>query len=236
MRFPYGIEITENCLDCRRRAGRLFCDLPQGTLERLQTLGVSAACPKGSILFTQGQSPQKVFIVCIGHIKLSMASPTARRFCCGVAEPGTVLGLSSLISGKPHEVDAEALEACHLRVLKASPLLDLLREDDAACLAAVRCLSNDVQRIIGCVRLLGLSHSGIQRLAKLLIQLSAREGTKTRTVVYLSHRELAQMLGMTRETVTRLLALLTDQQIIQRNGPYVLVGNENALRMLSSLS
>ncbi len=236
MRFPYGLEITENCVDCKLRPGRLLCDLPRTTLERLQTLGVSTACPKGSILFTQGQSPQQIFVLCIGHVKLSMVSPTSRRFCCGIAEPGMVLGLSAAISGKPHEVDAEALEACHLRIVKASPLLDLLREDDAACIAAGRCLSNDVQRIIGCVRLLGLSHSGIQRLAKLLIQLSAREGTKTRTVVYLSHRELAQMLGMTRETVTRLLVLLTEQKIIQRNGPYVLVGDENALRMLSSSS
>jgi CRP/FNR family transcriptional regulator, cyclic AMP receptor protein len=237
MRFPYGFDITENCLECKLRVGRLFCDLPPATLERLQTLGVSTACPKGTILFTEGQSPRQIFVVCMGHVKLSMASRTARRFCCGIAEPGTVLGLSAAISGKPHEVDAEAVEPCQLRVIKGDGLLGLLRNDVSASLAAVRCLSDDVQKIHECLRLLGLSHSGIEKLAKLLVQLSKQErtgtGNKVRMIMPLTHRELAHMLGMTRETVTRLLTDLTQKKLIQRHGSYVFIQNEHALRMLS---
>jgi len=76
MRFPYGFDITENCLDCKQRVGRLFSDLPRGTLELLQSLGVSAACPKGTILFAEGQLPRRLFVLCAGYVKLSATSET----------------------------------------------------------------------------------------------------------------------------------------------------------------
>ena len=96
MRFPYSLEITENCLECKLRVGRLFCDLPRATLELLQSLGVSIACPKGAILFAEGQLPRQIVVLCMGHVKLSVASQTGRTFCLGIAEPGTVLGLGAV--------------------------------------------------------------------------------------------------------------------------------------------
>jgi CRP/FNR family transcriptional regulator, cyclic AMP receptor protein len=238
MRFPYGFDITENCLDCKQRVGRLFCDLPRGTLELLQSLGVSTACPKGTILFAEGQSPRRLFVLCVGYVKLSVTSETGTRFCLGIAEPGAVLGLSAVISGKPHELTAEAAQPCQLRIIHGDRLVGLLRSDAALSQAAVQCLSDDVQKVHKCVRMLGLSHSAVERLAKLLVQLSNYErtgvGRTALLTVPLSHRDLALMLGITRETVTRLLAELRRKKLIRRHGSRVLIQNEHGLRVLSS--
>jgi CRP/FNR family transcriptional regulator, cyclic AMP receptor protein len=240
MRLPYGLEITEKCLECKLRAGRLFCDLPRPTLEVLQTLGFTIACPKGTILFAQGQSPREIFVLCLGHVKIVMASPAGKEFCVGIVEPGTVLGLSAAISGKAHEVTVEAAEPCQLRVIKKDRFLGLLRNDGAACLAAIRCLSNDIQKTHECLRLLGLSHSVTVKLAKLLVQLSAQEpvgsGNKVRLTVPLTHQELAHMLGVTRETVTRLLTGFRQKKLIQHCGSNVVIQDEHALRVVAMLT
>lgn len=238
MRFPYGFDITENCLDCKRRVGRLFCDLPRETLELLQSLGVSTACPKGTILFAEGQSARRLFVLCAGYVKLSVTSETGNRFCLGIAEPGAVLGLSAVISGKPHELTAEAAEPCQLRIINSDRLLGLLRSDPALALAAVQCLSDDVQKVHKCVRLLGLSHSAVEKLARLLVQLSKCErigvGQTALITAPLSHRDLAFMLGITRETVTRLLSDLSRKKLIRRHGSRVLIQDKHGLQVLSS--
>jgi CRP/FNR family transcriptional regulator, cyclic AMP receptor protein len=169
MRVPYGLEIIETCLRCKLRMRRLFCNLPRATLAALQTLGFSVAYPKDAVLFVQGQSPREIFILCLGHVKISTASQTGKKFFLGIAAPGTVLGLSAAILGKSHEVTVEAVEPCQLRVIQGDRFC-LLRNDGAACLAAVRSLSNDVQKTHECPRLLGLSHSVAEKLAKVLVQ------------------------------------------------------------------
>jgi CRP/FNR family transcriptional regulator len=149
-----------------------------------------------------------------------------------------VLGLSAAISGKPHEVSAETVEPCQIRIINGDRLLGLLRNDVAASLGAVRCLSDDVRKVHECLRLLGLSHTAVEKLARLLVQLSEHEragvGRGALITAPLTHRDLALMLGITRETVTRLLTEFSRKKLIRQHRSRVLIQNEHALRMLSS--
>lgn len=237
MRSRYGLEIIESCLRCKLRLGRSFCALPRPTLEALQTLGFTTACPKGAVLFAQGQSSREISVLCLGHVKISTASQSD-RICLGIAEPGTVLGLSAAISGKPHQVTIEALEPCQLKVIRGDRFLGLLRNDEAACLAAVRCLTNDVRKTNECVRLFGLSHSAAERLARVLVRWDMHEEdepkSRLRLRFPLTHQELAQMLGVARETATRLLRIFERKNLIQRHGSSLIIQDEHALRALSS--
>jgi CRP/FNR family cyclic AMP-dependent transcriptional regulator len=238
MPLPYGLEIMDSCLRCEPRLRSLFCDLPRPKLEALQTLGFTTACPKGTVLSAQGQSPRDVSVLCSGHVKISTATQDGRSVCLGIAEPGTVLGLSAAISGQPHEVTIEALEPCQLKVIRRDCFLGLLRNDEAARLAALRCLSNDVRKTHECVRLFGLSHSAAEKLARVLVRWCLREDDKPRARICLklpmTHRELAQMLGVTRETVTKLLRSFERKKLIQRDGPNVTIQDEHGLHVLSA--
>jgi CRP/FNR family transcriptional regulator, cyclic AMP receptor protein len=237
MRSPYGLEIVENCQRCELRAGQVFCDLPSPTLDALQSIGFTTACPKGSAIVAQGQPAREVAVLCAGHVKISTASRTGRKICLGIAGPGTVLGLSAAISGKPHQVVIEALEPCQLRVIKADLFLALLRKDRAACFAAVKFLSNEVRKMHACARLFGLSHSAAERLARVLVQWEMREDDKPKSELRLrfslTHRELAEILGVRRETVTRLLSTFEQKELIRCRGTTLVIEDEHKLRALA---
>jgi CRP/FNR family transcriptional regulator, cyclic AMP receptor protein len=238
MRSPYGLEIVESCLRCRLRTETLFCNLPPRSLDTLQALGFATACPKSSVVNAEGQSAREISIVCQGHVKISTASQTGRRICLGIAGPGTVLGLSAAISRKPQPVTIETLEPCQLRIIKADRFLALLRNDQAACFAAATCLSNDVRKMHDCARLFGLSHSAAQKLARVLVGWDMHEDNepkgKPRLRIPLTHQELAEVLGIARATVTRLLATFERKELIRRTGATLVIEDERRLRALAA--
>ena len=238
MRSPLGLEIVENCQRCKLRAGRILCDLPGPTLKALQNLGFATACSKGTVIIPQGEAAREIVVVCIGYVKISTASETGMRMCLGIAGPGTVLGLSAVISGTPHQVLIEALEPCQLRIITADRFLALLRKDNVACFATVTCLSNEVRKMNRCLRLIGLSHSATQKLAQVIIRWDMHEENeptdKRRLRVPLAHKELAEMLGVRRETVTRLLSTFEKQELIHCRGTTLVIDDERTLRALAA--
>jgi hypothetical protein len=54
----------ENCLACRHREERLFCNLPEASRKTLSAITSSASYPKGATLFVEGQPARGVFILC----------------------------------------------------------------------------------------------------------------------------------------------------------------------------
>jgi CRP/FNR family transcriptional regulator len=238
MRSPYGFELVENCRFCKLRARRAFCDLPPLSLDALQALGFTTACPKGSVLLAQGQPSREISVLCVGHVKISITSKIGKRVCLGIAGPGTVLGLNAAISRKPHEVTIEALEPCQLKVVKADRFLRLLQNDQAVSLATVTCLSNDLRKVIDCVRLFGLSHSATERLSRVLLRWEIHEDdddkNRRRLRIPLTHQELAEVLGASRETVTRLLCTFERKELISFSGETLVIEDEQALRRLAT--
>jgi CRP/FNR family cyclic AMP-dependent transcriptional regulator len=88
------------------------------------------------------------------------------------------------------------------------------------------------------VRTLGLSHSASEKLANLLLEWSAKnnESSKAepRLKLRLTHEEIAQMIGTSRETVTRLFAEMKRRQIVQSKGSTLLIRNTAALREIAN--
>jgi len=240
MRSPYGLEIVESCLRCRLRGEESFCDLPRRSLDALQRLGFATVCPKGSVLSAERQSAREISIVCQGHVKISAGSQTGKTICLGIAGPGTVLGLSAAISKTPHQVRIETLEPCQLRIIKADRFLALARDDQSVCFAAAKCLSNDVRKMHECARLFGLSHSAAQKLAQVLVGWDIHEDSepkgKPRLRFHLTHQELAEVLGVARETVTRLLTSFERKELIHCRGATLVIENERRLRALAAVA
>ena len=238
MRSPYGLEIVENCQRCRLRAGRVLCDLPLPTLNALQRLGFPTACAPGTVLIAQDQPAREIAIVCAGHVKISTSSQTGKRICLGIAGPGAVLGLTAAISRTPHQVSIEALEPCQVRIIKTDRFLELLRKDSVAGLATIKSLSNEVRKMYRCVRLIGLSHSATQKLAQVLIRWDMHEEDEPKNKPHLrfplTHKELAEFVGLSRETVTRLLGTFEQRDIIHCQGTTLVIEDERTLRALAA--
>lgn len=236
MSLLYGFEIVESCLNCKLRADRLFCDLPAQTLEAFEAIKYTTVYPKGAMLFVEGQSARGVFVLCTGRAKLSTGSSDGKTLITQIAESGEVLGLSATVSGKPYEVTAETLLPCQINFVKREDFLRFLSEHGSACLRVAEHLSNNYHIAYEQVRLLGLSQSAAGKLAKLILDWCARYGKQTergtQLKLTLTHEEIAQLIGASRETVTRLLSDFKNDQLIYLKGSTLLVSDKPRLEAL----
>lgn len=219
------------------RVETFFCDLAEQAARRADAARLVVAQPRGAVLFVEGQRARGVYVLAAGRVKLSASSGEARVVITDIAEPGDVLGLSAVISGRPYEVTAEALDNCRLYFIRREEFLRLLDGDARASLHAARQLSRQYHTSHRQVRLLGLSASAAAKLARLILECAARYG---RTVerglqlkLVLTHEEIGQLIGASRETVTRLLSDFKRKKIIQINGATLLVRNLAALEALA---
>src|SRR5271167_2243903 len=176
MLSPYGMEIVESCLACKLRADRIFCDLPATALQTLENIKYVAAYPEGAVLFVEGQMPRGIFVLCKGTVKLSINSPNGRTMIVELAESGEVLGLSATISGKPYEVTAETLDPCQVNFVKRDDFLRFLKDDVEACFKVAEQLSEKYHDACKEAGSLGLSHSAAEKLAKLLLEWTVKNG------------------------------------------------------------
>jgi len=235
---PYGLDIIESCLTCKMRMERIFCDLPTSALQSFEAIKYATAYPKGAVLFVEGQAPRGIFVLCKGRVKLSICATDGKTLILKIVEPGEVLGLSATVSGKPYELTAETIDPCQVNFVKREDFLRFLKEHSGACFKVAEQLSEKYNNACHEVRSLGLSHSAGEKLAKLLLEWSSRNGESTkqepRLKLALTHEEIAQMIGTSRETVTRLFADLKKRQIIQAKGSTLVVRNKMALKTMAT--
>ena len=239
MGSPYGFELVENCVICKLRSDSFFCSLPKAALEAFDKIKYSASYPAGAVLFVEGQSPRGIFVLCKGRVKLSICSTDGKTLILKIAEPGEVLGLSASVSGKPYELTAETVDPCQVNFVKRDDFLRFLRENADACLRVAEQLSEKYNSACREIRALGLSHSAAEKLARLLLDWSTRNGEankqEPRVKLALTHEEIAQMIGTSRETVTRLFADLKKRQIVQAKGSTLVIRNKAALKSLATV-
>ena len=232
---PYGLEIVESCLSCPHREERLFCNLSPAAVDRLATITSPASYPQGATLFVEGQTPRGVFIVCEGHVKLSTSSSDGKTLILKIAEPGDVLGLPATVSGRPYEVTAEVLDPVQANFIARQSFLSFLHDHSDAAVRVAEQLSETYQSAFAEMRTIGLSHSAEEKFARFLLDWSsdhARERGPVKLKLPLTHEEIAQMIGASRETVTRLFADLKKRRILQVKGSTLLIADRAELEKL----
>jgi len=235
MPTPYNLDVHNNCVECDVRSERIFCDMSREAVASLDTIKFTGIYPKGSLLFVEGEEPRGVFILCNGRVKLTTSSTEGKTLIVKVAEVGEVLGASATILGKPYEVSAETLEPSQMNFIKRDDFLKFLQNHADACLNAAQHLSENCQNAYEMIRSLGLSHSVSEKLARLLLEWSSEgEDTKEgiRIKVSLTHEEMAQLIGTSRETVTRVLGEFRDKNLALLRGSTLLIKNKAALEQL----
>ena len=239
MPSPYNLEIQNNCVDCVRKAERMFCNMSAATMQTLDAIKFTGVYPKGSVLFVDGEQPRGVFILCSGRAKLTTSSSEGKTLIVKIAEPGEVLGASATILGRPYEVSAETIEPAQLNFIKREDFLRFLNGHTEACMHTAQQLSEKYQSAQREIRSLGLAQTTSEKLAKLLLDWCNGVGEETprgvRLKVLLTHEEIAQMLGTTRETVTRLLSEFKRRKMIEVKGSTILVTKRDELQSMVSI-
>lgn len=190
------------------------------------------------MLFVEGQAPRGIFVLCKGQVKLSICATDGKTLIAKIAEPGEVLGLSATVSGKPYELTAETLDPCQLNYVKRDDFLRFVKAHSEVCFRVAEQLSEKYNTACHELRSLGLSHSAGQRLAKLLLEWSSPDGEtakpEPRLKLAFSHEEIAQLIGTSRETVTRLFTDFKKRQIMQVKGSTLVILNKAALKLIAA--
>ena len=244
MTMAYNLHIIENCLKCAFREHRLFCDLPHEALAKLQHIKATSVYPKGTLLCLEGQPPRGIYILCTGRAKLSTTSAEGKSIILRIADPGEVLGLTAAVSNTPYEATIETMEPSQANFISQSDFVHFLQEFPDVGMKVAQQLTHNCKCAYSEIRSLGLSNSVPEKIAKLIlawaehpIEIHRQNGNGDIPIrVTLTQEEIAQFVGTSRETVTRLFADLKKRQIVMAKGSTLLIRNKTALKSIASSS
>jgi len=232
MPAPYGLDIVENCSTCAWKSPGFFCQLAPPTLKSFEEVKYTSSYPASAVLFVEGQVPRGVYLLCKGRVKLTMTSSDGKALILHIAEPGELIGINSALSGAPYELSAETLEPCQVNFVKREAFLRLVREHPELASHVTNQVSRDYRAACFQIRSLGLSRTASEKIVRFLLEAAAK-GKETsqgiRMNLALTHEEIAQVVGVSRETVTRTLTDLRQKMLISVKGPTVLIRDKSAL-------
>ena len=232
---PYGLPIVEDMRDFNLGDHSFLAGLSSKTLDELNQIKHTSSYPEGAVVLMEGQAPRGVFVVCQGRVKLMTTNADGKTLIVKIAQPGEVLGLQAVVTGEAYELTAETLQPSQLAYISRENFLRFLRTHGDACLRATQHLSGDCHSAYEVIRSIGLCHSVAGKLARLLKQWSSEgrvSGGVVRMKMALTHEELAQLIGSSRETVTRILGDFKRRGVVELNGATMTIRNQAALETL----
>jgi CRP/FNR family transcriptional regulator, cyclic AMP receptor protein len=227
MNASYGLNSRDRCLTCAVREEGLFCNPSIHALNRFKEITTTITFSKGAMLFTEGQHPTGVFVLCAGRAKLFTSSRNGKTIITKIAEQGDVLGLNAVVSNRPCEVTAQMMGPGQANFIPRNSLLQLLNDDSEVALHVAAELSRNYYAAHEEIRTLGLV-SMAERLAKCLLAWSGKTvpgEDSTQLKLALTHEEIAESIGTSREVVSRLLCEFRQKQLIQLKGTTLMIRN-----------
>jgi CRP/FNR family cyclic AMP-dependent transcriptional regulator len=236
MKAPYGLEIIDNCTECTHSKPGFFCEFSLPALQSLNQVSHKSVLPAGAILFVEGQTPRGMFILCAGRVNLSTTSREGKILILKTASAGEALGLSAAISGTGYESTAETATPCQVNYVDRNHFLELMQSQSEVGMHTAQSLSRDFQSAYRDIHDLVLTRSSAGKLARLLLSNSPTQGVEaaeTRIHSAMTHEEMAQRIGASRETVTRLLGDLRKKHLIRQDGPTLVIRDRTALQALA---
>ena len=200
----------------------------------------SRNCYRSTVLFSEGRAAQGVYVLCTGSAKVSICSAEGKKLIMRIARPGDVLGLYAGLTGRPFEATAEMVEPGRVGFVSRQDLLTLISKQESFGLGLVQLFSEQFREFVDHTRMLQLSESATEKLARLILKWSRDFGELTtggiRLQILLTHEEIAQLIGASRETVTRLFSVLKRDRIIGLRGGLMVIRDSAALASMAQLS
>jgi CRP/FNR family transcriptional regulator, cyclic AMP receptor protein len=221
-----------------QRTGEFFKKLTPAALRDLESLEFPTMYQPGVQLFSEKSASTGIFIVVSGEVKLSINSSEGKRLILSIAKAGEVLGLSSVLSGMPSEMTAEVLYPSRIAVIDRDQFLAFMGRHPEVYQVVTQELS--LQYKIACeqLRTVALSGSAPEKLARLLLEWS-ENGQKTeagmRFRFSLTHEEIGEFIGASRETVTRTLSTFKSRRLVAFHGSILEIPSRVALEHLAGV-
>lgn len=236
MPVPDSFELHQKPLFGPCREPGFLGDISPRALKSFEAISQVCLYPAAAVLFAETQTPRGVYLLDSGRAKMTMTSAEGKAVILRITGPGEMLGLGAAITEKPYEITAETLEPCRVRFAKTVDFCCLVRKDPELSLKVIEQLSREYFAACKQVRTLALSRRATEKVARFLLDWAARGRVANQIpmTLPLTHEEIAQAVGLSRETVTRTLSAFRHRKLIAMAGPDILICNRPALETLTA--
>jgi CRP/FNR family transcriptional regulator, cyclic AMP receptor protein len=230
------LAISNDCLSCTLRRTSDFCNLPQSLMSEFSALGHLTLYPANATLMVEGECPRGVYIACSGRSKLSVEARDGKTIILKIAGDRQILGLSAVLCGGPSLITVTTIELCQIKFIERDSFLNLIEHNGQAAIACAMLLASEVNTSFDDVYELLLARSSTEKLARLLLSWVSGEprNRDLRVPTEFTHEEIAQMIGSSRETVTRLLSDLKRKDLIRLEKGTLVIPSRIALQAIAA--
>jgi CRP/FNR family transcriptional regulator, cyclic AMP receptor protein len=209
--------------------GDFFNKLSSAAFSDLTSMQVPSVYGANAVVFSEHDEPRGMFVVLEGEVRLSISSSDGRRLSLKIARKGDILGLASALSGAPYDVTAETIYPARLAHISRSEFLSFLVRRPESYQAVIEELSRNLSVACEQLRILGLPARAPERLVRFLLGWSEGQGSECRIRMTLTHEEIGEFIGASRETVTRTLSTLKHRRLVAFQGSMLTIPNRAAL-------
>ena len=173
---------------------------------------------KGEFIFRAGEAGNAVFLLLQGRIKIYQPSAAGKEAILWLCFAGELFGLAETARGEVRAVSAQASTDCETLRVRREQFMDFLESHPCTALTIVQVLSGRLRGLGDIV--VNLIGSDVRtRILKMALQLGARCGVRgedgLRLDIALTHQEIADMIGTTRQTVTTVLGQLEVEDLLK---------------------
>jgi CRP/FNR family cyclic AMP-dependent transcriptional regulator len=209
----------------------LFSDLSEAELARFAEVTREREYPRNSVILFEDDPGDALYIVSSGQVKVVLIGEDGREVILSVLGDGDFFGEMSLIDDEPRSAHVIAMKDSHLLVLRRDDFQLQLQQHPSVALKLLRVLVQRLRRAdekIGSLVLLDVNG----RVAQLLLDLGEESGGP-RITRKLTHHTIAQMIGSSRETVSRAMRELVERGLIAVNRREITIIDRDALRAMT---
>ena len=224
---------SSNCRNLAKPAGEFFNKLTPAAMQDLQSMQFPSSYAANVVIFSEKDPAQGIYIVLEGEVKVSINSSEGRRLSLAIARKGEILGMASTLAGSPYDVTAETLYPAKVAHIGRRDFLSFLARHPEAYQVVIEELSRSVTKACDQLRTVGLAATAPEKLARLLLDWSDSGQTTEcggrRFRFSMTHEEIGEFIGASRETVTRTLSTFKTRRLVDFKGSMMTIPNRSAL-------
>jgi CRP-like cAMP-binding protein len=211
----------------------IFNGLPDDQIAAIKQIAVEKKVNKGEILFSEGDEGKGFFVIAEGRLKVFKVSPEGKEQILHILGPGQPFGEVSVFAGQRFPANAQALENSRVFFLPRAAIVNLIAANPSLALNMLAVMSKKLRQFAVQIENLSLKEMPA-RLASYLIYLAEERGVDDVIILKISKGQLASILGTIPETLSRIFAKLSGQNLIRVEGKKIIVLDRAGLEDLAA--
>ena len=210
----------------------LFNGLPDDQLEAIKNIAIEKQINKGEIVVSEGDEGRGFFVIAEGRVKVFKVSAEGKEQILHIFGPGQPFGEVPVFAGQRFPANAQAIEKARVLFLPRAAMVDLITANPSLALNMLAEMSRKLRLFALQIENLSLKEMPA-RLASYLIHLADEQGQEEVLTLKISKGQLASILGTIPETLSRIFAKLSGNELIRVEGKKITLLDRNGLEDLA---